>query len=622
MSSSYQPLVPAALSFNDDGLPMSAAFGDVYHPAWGALEQATRVFLAGNGLPARWQGKDSFTVCETGFGLGHNFLALWQAWRSDPQRCARLHVVSFEAHPFTRQDLAELMSGRLSGPEKELAQQLVAAWPPLLPGLHRLEFEGGQLTLTLAFGSVQRMARQISARVDAYFLDGFAPRVNPEMWSRSLFGQLVRMANAGATAATWCCAGEMRRSLRDAGFLVSKLPGYGGKREMTVATLRPGMGRSGGTHSPSTSIIVVGGGLAGAGIAQALSLRGHRVTVLDPIFARGLGASHEGHLAAALSPVLSRDDDIRARLSRAGVARALQRWQGLQGDARPLRCGTLELAGSDADAAERRGALELLRFPTEWVRWMDRHEASSASGLALRHGGLWFRDGQRVMPVPLLEALLAADGVYCKVRSAAQLTRCADSSWVVVDADGNQIAAAQHVIIANAAQAGSLLGSLEQAPQLAKMQAMYQMAGQVSYFDSAIAPDGRAIVSGDGYWLPAVGNQCVGGSTYVLDAAASKLTTQGHEEVMHKLTALMDFSAHRSDRAPEPVGGWAGWRAAVADRLPVIGPLDATPGLWLACAYGSRGLSWSALAGDIIAAQICNEPVPLERELLQKIAPR
>src|SRR3546814_15123184 len=97
--------------------------------------------------------------------------------------------------------------------------------------MHRLEFEGGALTLTLAFGPITRMARQVSAGVDAFFLDGFAPRVNPDMWSRSLFGQLVRMANAEATAATWCCVGEMRRALRDAGFLVSKVQGFGGKRE-------------------------------------------------------------------------------------------------------------------------------------------------------------------------------------------------------------------------------------------------------------------------------------------------------------------------------------------------------------------------------------------------------
>src|SRR5690606_8659120 len=213
MSSNYEPLIPAVPQLNTRGVPVSADFGDTYHPEWGALEQARRVFIHGNDLAQRWRGQDSFTVCETGFGLGHNFLAVWHAWRLDPHRPRRLHMVSFELHPFASHDLQALWQHSLPAAEMALARELLAAWPPLLPGLHRLEFEGGALTLTLAFGSVERLARQVSAQVDAYFLDGFAPRVNPAMWTRSLFGQLVRMANAGATAASWCCAGEMRRGL-------------------------------------------------------------------------------------------------------------------------------------------------------------------------------------------------------------------------------------------------------------------------------------------------------------------------------------------------------------------------------------------------------------------------
>src|SRR3546814_13822557 len=114
MSSNYEPLIPARLAFNERGIPVSTDFGDVYHPEGGALEQAERVFLAGNGLPERWRGRQAFTICETGFGLGHNFLALRQRWRSDPQRPARLHFISFEAHPFRRQDLAQLLLGGLA----------------------------------------------------------------------------------------------------------------------------------------------------------------------------------------------------------------------------------------------------------------------------------------------------------------------------------------------------------------------------------------------------------------------------------------------------------------------------------------------------------------------------
>lgn len=619
MSSNYERLIPARIAFDERGIPVSRSYGDAYHPGWGALEQARKVFLYGNQLPQRWQGRQSFTVCETGFGLGNNFLALWRAWRDDPHRPQRLHVVSFEAHPLPKQDLQRVLA-RSDATVKALAEQLIQAWPALLPGLHRLEFEGGRVTLTLAFGTAERLSRQVDAQVDAYFLDGFAPRVNPEMWTRSLFGQLVRMANQGATVATWSCAGAMRRALRDAGFLVSKRPGHGGKREITMAVLRPGMGRAIETRTANTSVLIVGGGLAGAGVAQALALRGHSTTVLDPVFQHGLGASHHGHVAAALSPVISSDDDIRARLSRAGVARALHRWQGLSGPARPWRCGTLEVA-RDAHAASRRNALSKLAFPEDWVHWVDAAEAGRRTGLPIDAGGLWFADGQRVQPQALLESLLGMPGVHCLAGRVASLSRDGNA-WRALDESGGQLASAEHIVLANAHDAAALLATLPGAPALPKLASIYRMAGEVGYFQGGAVGRAEAIIAGDGYWLPPVDGVSVAGSTYETDADMPAVSTAGRQALACKASALLGCHAGSLGHPPDFAAGWAGWRAAVADRLPVIGSLDGIPSLWLACAYGSRGLSWSALAGDIIAARLNHEPLPLERELLRKVAPR
>ncbi|MGH8704669.1 MAG: bifunctional tRNA (5-methylaminomethyl-2-thiouridine)(34)-methyltransferase MnmD/FAD-dependent 5-carboxymethylaminomethyl-2-thiouridine(34) oxidoreductase MnmC, partial [Burkholderiales bacterium] len=137
------PLVPARLAFAPDGTPFSAEYGDVYHSAEGGAAQARHVFLRGNGLPERWRGRRSFAILETGFGFGLSFLATWQAWRDDASRCARLHFVSVEKHPFAAQDLAVLHA-----PHQEfapLAAELREAWPMLVPGMHRLEFEQGAL---------------------------------------------------------------------------------------------------------------------------------------------------------------------------------------------------------------------------------------------------------------------------------------------------------------------------------------------------------------------------------------------------------------------------------------------------------------------------------------------
>lgn len=177
-------LQPARLEFAPDGTPFSAAFGDVYHSAHGGPQQARHVFLGGNDLPQRWQGKDRFVILETGFGLGLNFLATWQAWKNDPLRCRRLHFVSFEKHPFTAADLA-IAQG--AWPEfAELAGELQQRWPLLTPGVHRLHLAGGQVILTLFFGDATTQLRQVNAAVDAFYLDGFSPAKNPELWTPQL----------------------------------------------------------------------------------------------------------------------------------------------------------------------------------------------------------------------------------------------------------------------------------------------------------------------------------------------------------------------------------------------------------------------------------------------------
>lgn len=619
MSRRFQPLQPARLQLDESGTPFSERHGDVYHSRQGAIEQARHIFLHGNGLPERWRGKSSFTVCETGFGLGRNFLALWQAWRDDPNRCARLHVLSFEAHPFNAADLAAA-SRSLPADLRGLADQLVAAWPVLLPGVHRLEFDAGRVSLTLHFGLIEQTAREAQAGADAFFLDGFAPASNPEMWSPALFGQLVRLARPEATAATWCVNGAVRRALRDAGFLVSKAPGFGGKREMTRAVLRPGLGWGSSVHS-SGPVLVVGAGPAGAGVAHALAVRGLEATVVDPAVADGRGASHRGHLAAAMTPLVSRDDDQRARLSRAGVLRALHRWQGLPADARPRRTGTIELLADPQQEALRRLTLDTLRFPDEWVRWLNADEVSQRVGMRLDRAGTFFADGQLARPEPLIDALLDHPNLRCSAASIGSLRR-EGGRWLARATDG-RVFETEIVVLANSTEAASLLSTCTDIARFPKLQSGWRLAGQVSYFRPPPGHDPTTILSSEGYWLPQSDGVNVGGSTYVAQASQSRVTQQGHQAIVEQVAGMLDEDAGTVegwlDGSP---GGWAGWRAVVAGRLPVFGPVPEAPGLWLACAYGSRGLTWASLAGDLLAAGLMAEPMPLERSLQRAVAPR
>ena len=227
-------LVPAEPAAAGDGTPFSTVYNDVYHTAHGGLAQARHVFLAGNDLPARWMDADNFVICETGFGLGLNFFATWQAWRDSGAKC-RLHFVSVEKHPFRQDDLAGLLA-----PHSELAplaNELLRQWPPLTPGLHRLHFDKDMITLSLLLGDAQDVLPGFPAEVDAVYLDGFAPSRNPELWSSALLGTLTRLCKRQATLATWSVAGKVRRALEESGWQLKRQPGFGGKREMLTGRL-------------------------------------------------------------------------------------------------------------------------------------------------------------------------------------------------------------------------------------------------------------------------------------------------------------------------------------------------------------------------------------------------
>lgn len=229
------PLCPAQLTLAPDGTPVSETYGDVYHSAAGGHAQARHVFLAGNGLPERWCGRDPFTILETGFGLGVNFMATWLTWRNDPQRCRTLQFTSLEKHPFAAGDLAV---AHAAWPEfAELSAELGERWPPLVAGEHRVELEGGRVILHLVFGDALDALPVLDANVDAFYLDGFSPAKNPELWSPDICRSLARLATPGATLATWSVAGRVRQALLAAGFAVEKRPGFAGKRQMLTGHL-------------------------------------------------------------------------------------------------------------------------------------------------------------------------------------------------------------------------------------------------------------------------------------------------------------------------------------------------------------------------------------------------
>src|SRR5258706_7526844 len=396
-----QPLVPARPAFHE-GTPYSEAFGDVYHSAAGGPAQVVHVFLKGNQLPERWRGRETFVILETGFGLGLNFLATWQAWRRDPRRCRRLHFVSVEKHPFSLQDLRTLHERH---PElKEEAAELHSSWPILGPGGHRLVFEGGAVPLTLFFADI-KILRDLRLAADAIYLDGFSPAKNPEMWSPQTLRAISRLAAPGATAATWSVASTVRAALEETGFEVEKQPGFGFKKEM----LRARFVRK-GNEIPlvkTRTATVVGAGLAGAAVCERLCARGWEVTLIEKHAGPAQEAS--GNHAGTFHPIVTPDDSLFARLTRAAFLLSLSSWKRLPA-ARWDACGALQLARNEKEEISQRASVAALALPPEYAQLWTREEASAHAGVPVAAGGLRFPQAGSIQPPTLVPARLDAFG--------------------------------------------------------------------------------------------------------------------------------------------------------------------------------------------------------------------
>jgi tRNA 5-methylaminomethyl-2-thiouridine biosynthesis bifunctional protein len=594
------PLIPAQPELRE-GTPYAPDYRDVYHSAHGGLEQARQVFLAGTGVPDRWRGQESFTVLETGFGLGLNFLATWQAWREAPQRPRRLHFVSVEKHPLRVADLARLLA-----PYSELAipaGELVAAWPLLVPGCQRLHFEDGALSLTLLFGEVQEL-EQLVLHADALFLDGFSPARNPAMWGPEVMRVLAGKAAPGARLATWCVAGEVRRALEAAGFTVEKRPGFGAKREMLSGTWA---GPGPASARLPASVAIVGAGLAGTSLAQRLAERGLHVGLFDSQPAPGLEAS--GNPVGVFRPLFSRDDSCAARFSRAAFCYAMHHWDRLGAaghNPRWLSCGVVQIA---RDAAEAQRWAEILAdYPAEYIQALAADEIEPLTGHHL--GGYRVGLGGWISPPSLCAVQITSAAARIDTRFATAVTAIepCPSGWRLRLGDRPEVLEFDAVVLANANQAAAFAPELPLTP----------VRGQLSYLPEGSLPALERVIAREGYITPAVDGIHVLGASYDLGDFSTEPHAQAHASNLQRLAGLLpgwekNFSA-------DQLQGRVAFRATTPDRLPIIGAL--APGLYAFTGLGSRGIVWSALGAELLACQLTGEALPVEQDLVAAVSPQ
>lgn len=610
-------------------VPISKQFDDVYFIL---PQEVQQVFLQPNELSERFVSATRFVLGETGFGTGLNFLATVELWLAKAPPAARLYYYSVEKHPLR---LTDLQTAYQDQPLADLAQSLIQHYPALIPGWHRLELFDGRVTLQLYFGDALQGLSDLDTQVDAWFLDGFTPSKNPDMWQSPLFKQLRRLSHSDTTLATFTAASQVRRGLQQAGFEVKKIPGFGAKREMIKA--RVDDSRSFGSKTPwfdrpkpitrPGDVTVLGAGLAGSAVAYVLAQKGLKVRVLDSEPQSACGAS--GNLAGAVHPLVTADWNLRSQWY----------WQGFQSTLRHAipwleqaqvegdLSGLMHLAVDDTHKARMQSALEQVGLPVEFAQWLDKFQASQKLGGAVNYDGLWFAQGGWLNPPSVVKACLSHPNIHIEFNQTVETIEYRDQAWCLETKDSTR--RASNLVLATGAL--SVLNVWADLP-------IRPLKGQVTHLEAshqtwclnkAMAHLGYSAPCGDG--------RAVTGATFEAPSLEPQLSQLAHQQ---NLAMAHQAAPGWIKSEASEFEGRVGFRPTSPDHLPIVGAVPDRdfmtdsyltqphnlavfqypaqryqPGLYVTNGHGARGLMSVFLAAEILAADILGEPMPIAPSL-------
>jgi len=576
-------------------------------------------------------------MLDTQFEDGKRFLTSWQSWRLDPQRPRVLHYVAFCQHPVSRQDV---LRGAGQDPAlAPLAQELASQCFGLLPGFHRFLLDQSHVVLTLCVGETLSLLRQQRFAADAVALS--APVDDADgIWTFKALARCCRrgtrlVANAPNQLALLNLCGHLAQSGFDidapAAANSNTAPASIKARFNPRWKLKNTRPNAIAGALPVGTCAVIGAGLAGASVAAALARRGWHVTVLDQADAPAAGAS--GLPVGLVVPHVSADDCALSRLSRSGVRLMLQQ-------ARSLLVAGRDWAPSGVLEHQIDGSPTL---PTHWSdaaqEWSSPaptavHEADWAKGIDATQD-IWHPHGAWLKPAQLVRAWLRQAGVTFIGKAAVARLHQRGGTWEMLDAQGQVLCSAERVVLANACGAAALIKRLQQdeperAASLTRVPALQGLRGLLSWATHT-EPEPASFpphpVNGSGAMVPHVpmdGSLAwFMGSSYQSASEAERSDQDNHLGNLQHLQALLPELASQLQTAFESgtLKHWKNTRCVTADRLPAVGPLETgeQPGLWLCAGMGSRGLSFSVLCAELLAARWGAEPWPLEIGLARSL---
>ena len=650
----------ANIRFNENGTPYSKEFEDLYFSDARGIDENTHVFIKHNKMLARWEKwqEQLFVIAETGFGTGLNLLVTMLHFHRFSQQSNnpkfRLHFISIEKFPISHADLSKTLSVY---PELAVySQALLEQYPIPVAGCHRLNFLGGKVTLDLWLGDIHDILPKIEntpqGLIDTWFLDGFAPSKNPDMWTQGLFEHMALLAKDKCHFATFTAADHVKQGLKAAGFKLQKQVSYGNKQEVLTGTIDKPANNL--TRLPyfaripaivhkkpinkTSKIAIIGGGLAAANCAYALSKRGLQATLYcqDNALAAGASGNAQGGFYPQLNAQAGHASQIHALSF--NYASKLYRQLLSQGIHYSHQwCGTFQIAFNDKVALRYRKLIDNKTWPHALIHWIDAQQATKIAKVDLPYPGLYVPQGGWVSLPELVSGLVkAADASVNINQQLTSLTRVNDV-WQLNWQDGSQCEA-DIVIMAT----GSDSAECQQMSQLP----FRLVRGQVEAMKSQNELANLAtVLCHKGYLTPAWQGSHAMGSTYVKDdksrdyrVSEQHTNLTMHQQALTKCDWIDDIQPTKNGRAAI--------RCSTPDHLPMVGavpdsemqtqqyhdlykampakyyplPINHT-NLFMLCGLGSRGLTTAPLCAEILISQILNEPLPLSSNLLDALNP-
>lgn len=658
----------ARLQWHDDGMPYAIDYNDVYFSRDDAEGESAHVFLAGSRLQARWAALppgQRFTIAELGFGSGLNFMQTVRLWQEvSPGNC-RLHYCAFELHPLTHADMKRMHDQWPAC--AAISEQLLQLYPDHTAGCHRL-YIADNVILDLYYGDATQFLANTAAfahcTFDCWYLDGFSPAQNPQLWHAQLLGRIAALSRPGTTVSSYSVAGRVRQGLSAAGFRVEKLPGFGRKRHMLAATMQADVAGAGAVADlaalqtnpeapwlavPAASAatghaIVIGAGLAGCSTARSLAARGWRVTVLERGPGPASGAS--GIPQMALRCRLFRQADAITDFFSNAFLFANREFNKLQArqDLHWQQCGVVQLVGAlNRNHSPDEPDLQNVYAP-QLIATAHEAELCRLAGIELAAAGSWLPLGGWLQPAALCAAYLDHPGITFHDNSKVDtIEQQPGDSWLVNTANTKHASLGGDIVII--ANGGAALELAQSAYLLLDL-----VRGQISQVPATV--DSQAlgvVVNGARTIFPAdaAGTHTLAASYAAGDFSLDARPADDEANLQGAAAAFKDPHALKH----EVIASKVALRCNSSDRLPVVGRLaqrDVTvsalaalgrnarhrfdahtmqahslyyPGLYINVAHGSNGLATCPLSAEILASLICNENLPCTGAVMQALNP-